>query len=186
MATVRTLAYLLTKLPTSPGAITAETMRDCLVTQARGHAMVHIATGDTAATTLVLDTPTQAAGTTTLSTVAIDGLTRWSMPSDNRLLLTVAEDRLVEVDVSISMSAATSGQQGHLHIAMGASGSAAVVASTEIQRKVAGGSDVGSTSLSWVGIMSSGDVIEIWLENKTASVDMTLERLAMSVKDGIA
>lgn len=119
------------------------------------------------------NTPVKAAGTTTA------GVTIKSMAhSVGRLTYTGAPTLPVLVCISLSLISAGNNKVLAFHIAKNGS----VIASSEQHRKAATGGDVGSVSLTVEVELSTDDYIELWVENKTDAVNMTVEFMNMSIE----
>jgi len=124
-----------------------------------------------AATTLTLNTPAKALGTTTAMELG-----DFTMPANNRLTYTAATTRSFEVIACVSMSAAGA-TNSTIYIAKNDS----VIAASAIQRKISTGGDIGALAVSVNTQMDQNDYVELWLENDDGD-NMTVENGTVTVK----
>ena len=156
----------------SAGAITAEDIRDLLVSLAPSHGAFSI--NVPAATTIaVAGTYVKAAGTTSLDVDAEDFDD--DSPTDNRLRYTGAPDRHVNVIATISTTSASSNQVLGFKLAL----NGVVIDDSVSRRKQGTGSDIGSVTLSAHVDMSTNDYIELWVTNETSTGAVTVEEIHM-------
>lgn len=106
----------------------------------------------------------------------------WSVYGDNewfdesagngRLTYIASNDVMVHVACTISM---TSGAQNNqvTHWRLGKNGTSDEM--SEVQRKIGTGTDVGSTALHLVQMLSKGDYVSLFVRNATGTNDIVLE-----------
>ena len=123
------------------------------------------------ATTLTLNTPAKALGTTTAMELG-----DFTMPASNRLTYTAATTRSFEVIACVSMSAA-----GATNSTISLAKNDSVIAASAIQRKISTGGDIGALAVSVSTSMDQNDYVELWLENDDGD-NMTVENGTVTVK----
>lgn len=156
----------------SVGSITAQDMRDLIVSMQPAEGGMYISTS--AETTIsAVDTPTLITGTYT----AVSGLHDFTVSAAGRVTYTGTNDRFVEVMCSISFTSASNNVIVAAHIAKNGT----VVAQSEQQHKVGTGSDVGLMTFMAEIEMSTNDYVEPFIENKTGSGNLTAEFLNCGV-----
>lgn len=149
-------------------AISEQDLRDFLVSVRPPHGTMYMTTP---AETVITGagTWTKAAGTSTL----LLG-TNYSMPANNRLQYDGVPDRHTHVAVTIAFTVTTGSQELQFRIVKnGQTTDNDAVAST-VATKL-GGSDVASTALHYDVTMSTGDYLELYVNNATSAANMTVQ-----------
>ncbi len=171
--TERSLSALLSLLADNAGGdISAQDMRDVVVSLLPDNGAIFISTS--AATTMTLvDTYYEVAGTTTLSSVVRD----FDMPANGRLRYTAAPTRRTTVAGTISMTSDTNNQVIGFKLAK----NGVVNDNTIVTRKVGTGSDVGNVMLAGAFSLAQNDYVSCFIENQTsAGTTVTLEHMVLS------
>jgi len=173
--TQRSVTALYAVLPdNTAGDISPEDVRDIVETLRNGHG--ELSTDTPAETSIaVAGTYVKAAGTTTLSPFNHN----WTMPQDNRLTYGGTADRVVHLALSVSFTSAGNNKNIRMRIAK----NGVTVASSEVQRFVATGADVGSTALHHFDNVTPTDFFELWVTNMTDTVNLTVEQFNMFIMD---
>ena len=175
--TARTSADLLTNIfpdGQAAGAITAQDIRDFVVSVKPAHAACSMATP--AATTItVAGTYYKAAGATTFDadTDSFDD----DLGTSNRLKYIGAPDRHCEIIATISMTCGSSNQVLGFKLAV----NGVVVDDSVSRRKVGTSSDVGGITLAAHADLSTNDYIEVWCTNETSTATVTLDNMHFKV-----
>jgi hypothetical protein len=171
--TERSLAAILTLLAdNSSGAISAQDIRDAVVTLHPGHADMYISAS--AETSIAnLNEWTLIAGTTTTGAVTEN----WTMSANNTMRLDSIVTRNVLVNCAISMTAA--GNNKTYEIAFAKNGS--VITASKIQRKIGTGLDVGSAALTHILQMDLNDTISVYVRNTTDDTNFTATAMNMTL-----
>jgi hypothetical protein len=165
--TERTLAELLVIFEDGQGAgsISEQDVRDLIVSLVPAYGSMYVSTAIETAVA-AQNTPLKALGTTT----AGDALHHFTHAA-NRLTYTGTPDRDFTITVALSLTAAQNNQVLAFHIAK----NGAVIAASEIQRKAATGADIGAASVMVEIDLSTNDYVELWVENKSADTNLTIE-----------
>ena len=164
--TERTLAAMLVLgADNTTGDISPQDYRDGLVSVSPSFGSMYFST-PAATTPAGAGTYLKALGTTT--SVNLGGFT---MPASNKLLYTGTPDIHVHCACSISMTCASTNKILGFKIAKNGS----VFDHSEVHRKVATGSDIGSTALHSDFAMSTNDYVELFLANITDTNTVTIE-----------
>jgi hypothetical protein len=171
--TKRTLADLLANLfqdGQSVGSITAQDLRDFLVSVQPCYGACYVsASGVTTITTA--DTPVKAAGTTTLLSGGVnvddDGAT------SNRLRYTGTFTKHFFVSASVSMTSATGGDEIGLHLAK----NGVVIAASEILRTTNASSDHGAAYIHAGVDLAANDYVELWVDNNDNTNNVTITKM---------
>jgi len=134
-----------------------------------------------ATTISTINTPVKVAGTTTTNNLILfddDGAT------NNRLKYLGKETKVFNVSISCSITAAANNKIYSLYIYKydDSAASGAIVSSTQIQRKVTTGADVGALSLDSLIDLDENDYIEVWIENNTDTTSPTIEKMIVAIK----
>lgn len=95
----------------------------------------------------------------------------WAMSTNGQLKYTFSESRFVLLFASVSMTAGASNVVTKWRFAVNGSSSA----SSEVQRKVGTGSDVGALALVGSAILSAGDYVTLQVANATSSANVTAD-----------
>tara|TARA_S200002703_G_scaffold154523_1_gene157467 strand:+ start:935 stop:1507 length:573 start_codon:yes stop_codon:yes gene_type:complete len=184
--TVRTESDLLTALfqdGQSANSITAQDMRDLIVSMRPGFGEAAMQANATATTISVAGTYYKVAGTT-----ALDGgeyLFDDDSSTSNRLRYTGAPEKLVFCTAACSFTSASNNQQisfkAYLYDDSGASGT--VIDDSLVTQFVQSTSDTMSVTLAFHAAMATNDYIEIHVTNETGTnavtvVDMSFHALA--------
>lgn len=164
--TKRSLADIYTLLANnSSGAISAQDMRDAIITLASDHGEIHVTS---ASATTISDTTSyfDAAGT-----YALDSGVDWDMDTNGQLRYTGTPDRYVEATASFSVTAATNNQVLHFGIAKNGT----ELTASDIQRKVGTGADVGAGMVHGFTTVSTNDYLTVEVRNETSAANVTFE-----------
>ena len=134
-----------------------------------GMGQLHILAAGSAETSIAAtDTYYEVAGTWNLTA----GLTGFDESAGNgRLTYVGDEDIMAHIACSISMT--VDGVNDLTHWRLGKN--TATVAASEVQRYVSTGTDVGSTALHLVQLMSTGDYVSLWVRNAGGTDGVTAE-----------
>jgi len=167
--TQRSMSALFTLLAdNTTRAISATDLRDAVesLRQREGESYISSAAATVVASTGVY---VKAAGTSTL----VAGAYEFDDDSgtDNRLMYTGAETVHCDVGAVISMTSVASNQVICFKIAK----NGVVIDSSEVQRKVGTGSDVGALVCRASTDLDTGDYVELWVTNNTTSGNVTVE-----------
>ncbi len=130
-------------------------------------------TGSIATVIAVVSTPVKMLGTTALSTNFT--AQNFSMPANNRLRYDGAPNKVVHVEATITISAATNNKTFQFYVAKNGT----VLTESCVQRKIGTSSDIGSVNVQAAMNMSTGDFAEVWVENITDATDITAITLNM-------
>lgn len=174
--TKRTKADLLTNLfqdGQAAGAITAQDMRDLLVTLSPSNGAF---SRDAAAVTTIsaAGTYVKASGTTTLDTDAEDFDDAGG--TNNRLRYTGAPARHVNVVATLSVTCASSNQVLGFKLAK----NGVLIDSTVVRDKLGSGSDIRALALTAIVDLETNDYIELWLTNETSTGAVTVEEICLT------
>lgn len=180
--TIRTESDLLTNLfqnGQAANSITAQDMRDLIVSMRPGFGEAAMQGNATATTIAVAGTYYKVAGTTSLS--GEEYLFDDDGGTSNRLRYTGAPERLVMFYANLSVKAASNNQQAafkvYLYDDSGASG--AVLDDTLVSQYVSSTSDEEALTLIGHATMATNDYIEIHCTNETATNNLTIVDFAM-------
>lgn len=112
----------------------------------------------------------KAAGTTTA-----ENLFRFDTNGgvNNRLRYIGTKTRIFSVVISASITSPNSGQVLSMYIAKNGS----IINSSQIQRKISNGSDIGAIAVTCTVQLTTNDYVELWIANNTASKDATIESM---------
>lgn len=116
-----------------------------------------------------VDTPVKALGTTTL--VTDPAAVNFTMPANNRLTYSGTQTIVASVSVTLSMTSAGNGKKISFSIAKNGT----PIASSEIDRYVGTGADIGAAALQTLVELEATDYVELWIENKTDNTNATVE-----------
>ena len=180
--TERTEAQLLTLLTVSPGSrgVSGLDVRDAVYSLFR---TIEARTGGSeaefgslywsspAATSLLLNTWTKAAGTTVLGPSS-----EFSMPANNRLRHDDVDSE--KYQVSWSGSITCGGNNQIVWIGLSKNGGTPPQGSWR-PRKIGTGSDVGVLATEWFFELASTDYVEVWVKNQTSTATITIEQGAL-------
>ena len=173
--TMRSLATLATLLADNEAsAISPQDIRDAiLATVQPGYAEMYVSSS--AATTLA-DTTTwvDAGGTFTLADA-----NNWEMTENGRLYYTGAADREVNINASVSMTAA--GVNVVVEWSIGVDGT--VLTPSIIRRKIGTGSDVGAAAVIAHADISNGSYVSLMVRNITSATTVTADLANVVVFD---
>lgn len=173
--TERTLSALQTLLAdNTSGAISAQDLRDFLVSAAPRVASYYISSSS-ATTISVAGTYYKAAGTTTQ--VGTNG--SWSH-STNRLTYTGSPDVDVIVRATVTATCGTSNQVIGLRFLLNATPDTPSTASTA-RVELLTTPDESQVAVETVFTMSTNDYVELWVTNETATNSVTLDNAYVSV-----
>ena len=135
---------------------------------------IHISSS--AATTIsAANTPTKAAGTTTLETTP--AAVGFSMPANNRLRYDGTETKKFQVTVTFTATSASANQLLAFHLAENGT----VNPKTEIGRYVQTANQEGAGGIVGLFELATDDYVEVFVENKTGANNITLEYMTMVV-----
>ena len=119
------------------------------------------------------DDPTKISGTT-----ATANLFRFTSAVDNQMVYAGTKTRTFQIFAAISMTSPANNKIYQFHIAKNGS----IVPGTAQSRKIASGSDVGALSISGVVELSTGDYVEVWVENISDGSNITIESMNLTVR----
>lgn len=167
--TRRSLSALQTVLADNTvGAISPQDVRDVLVSAAPPYGAMYISSS--AATSLSADnTWTKVSGTTTST-----NLKEFTMPANNRLTYGGVAPVHCHVVASISMTAGANNQVFGFRIVKNGDETLTDSVASELRRKVGTGTDVGSLAVHYDSAMTTGDYLELWVENETSAAEPTI------------
>jgi len=155
------------------GDISAQDVRDFLVSTAPAYGALYITSS--AATTLAgASTPTKAAGTT----ASIGASSDVTVSTSNRITYTGAPTVYVQVQMSCTMTCASSTQELEISIAKNGT----QVASSVIRRKIGTGSDKGSAATFALVSLAQNDYVEAFVANNTSTGAITLTKMIMGIQ----
>jgi len=179
--TIRTETDLLTNIfqdGQAAGSITAQDVRDLIVSMRPGFGEVSMQGNATATTISVAGTYYKVAGTTALS--GSEYLFDDNSVS-NRLRYTGASDKLVMVTATISFISESNNQsvafKAYRYDDSGASG--AVIDDSLVTYYVSNASQAKSATLQCHAVLSTNDYIELHVANETSTANVTVEDLAI-------
>lgn len=129
----------------------------------------------TPATTVISSTgvPVKIAGTTSGA-----NLFRVSTTTDNRLTYTGAKSRSFQVICSLTSTQPSSNKYFSFYIAK----NGVILTESRQEVKIVNSTDQVSVTLSCTVSLSPNDYIEVWVENETASTDLTVQTMNLSMK----
>jgi len=174
--TQRSLAALLVLLAdNATGDISPQDVRDMLVSlQPRGGDIAVLA-ADRAAVTIA-DTTNYVEVTAPVWTLDADSHADWDESGGNgRLTYLGVADVTVQAAGHVSMTAAANNQVIHFRLMKNGT----TAASSEVQRKVGTGADVGAAAMSETFQMSTGDYLSLAVRNATSTASVTVECAAI-------
>jgi hypothetical protein len=150
--------------------ISPQDHRDSLATWRMGHGQIYVPAADSAPIVIINNTDYYE----TIDpawTLSADAHNFDESGGNGRLTYTGVADVVLHIACSVSMTSGDNQQVTHWRLGKNATPDEA----SEVQRKIAGGSDVGSTALHLVQSMSTGDYVSLWVRNATAANNVTLE-----------
>ncbi len=103
----------------------------------------------------------------------------WGMTTNGRLEYRWAEDRFVLLVASVSMTSAASNVVTLWRFAVNGTSSV----SSEVQRKISTGTDVGALAVVGSALLSAGDYVTLQVRNSTSATDVTAETVDVVVLD---
>ncbi len=159
--TERSLSTIISLLAdNASGDISAQDIRDMVVSVLPSYGSHYISTSAATAVTLV-DTYYELNGTTTLGAVARD----FDQPASGRLRYTGAPTREVLITCTISTTSDTNNQVLSFKLAKNGT----VSDETEVQRKVGTGSDIEAIAVTGLFSMANNDYISTFVANSTSA-----------------
>ena len=180
--TIRTESYLLASLfqdGQAANSITAQDMRDLIVSMRPGFGEASMQGNATATTIGAAGTYVKVAGTTALG--GDEYLFDDDSSTSNRLRYTGAAEKLVHFTASISFTSASNNQQisfkAYYYDDSGASG--AVIDDSLVTQFVQSTSDTMSVTISCHAIMDTNDYIEIYVTNETNTNSVTVVNMGL-------
>ena len=172
--TRRTVAALLVLwADNATGDVSPQDGRDWMVSTSPAYGSLYWAT-PAETTVAAVDTPVKASGTTA-SVAASSDVT---VATTNRLTYTGAPTLSAKVWANITMTAAANNKLVSLHIAKNGS----VIASAEMRRTVGTGADYGNMGTHTIVSLAQNDYVEIWVENETDAVNITVQTGVFSLE----
>lgn len=130
--------------------------------------------GNATATTIAsTGTPVKVAGTTT-----VDSLTQKFAHTDNRLTYAGSLDRLMKVTATLSL---TSGNNNQIGIYIAKNGTEINTSETYITANSSGRLENGAVQT--ISLCETGDYFEVWVENNTATTNITVEDLNVIISE---
>lgn len=117
------------------------------------------------------------AGTFALVAATADN---WDMNTNGQLRYTGAADRILHITCAVSMISAANNQLLHFRLAKNGTS----MESTEIQRKVGTGADVGAAALTGLIEVTNGDYITLEVRNETSTATVTTTLANIVAVDG--
>ncbi len=163
--TQRSIATLQTLLANNTvGAISPTDLRDLMETLVAGHGEMYVTTP---AATTITDT---GVFVDTAGTFALTGSVKnWDMDTNGQLRYIGAADRRVHIAASVSMVSASNNQVIHMRVAKNGTS----LVSSQSQRKISTGSDIGSISMHVMTGMSTNDYLTIQVRNTSSTTTVT-------------
>lgn len=137
---------------------------------AGGNMYVSVPTATTFAAT---NTPVKVLGTTTST-----NLYRVTSPTNNRLTYSGSKTRSFNVSCSMSITQPSSNRYFSFYIAK----NGVVIPESRQDVKVVNSTDQVSLTLGCRALMAPGDYIEVWVANQTATSDVTVQTLNLSIQ----
>ncbi len=173
--TQRTLAALRVLLAdNTTEEISPQDLRDLMETLRNGHGGMYVST-DAATSPENTDDYLDVAGTFTL----IGDVYNWDMNTNGQLRYTGPTQRSVIVVTTMSMLSGGSSQVVHFRLAKNGTS----VAHSEIQRKIAAGTDIGAAACHADFTVVTNDYITLQLRNATSTATVTVEHAFIGVVD---
>ena len=157
------------------GAITANDIRDLIVSLQSAHGGMYVADGDSAETTIVTQSvPVKAAGVTTANT----NLSDMDLPAgtDNRIRYTGALTRHFYLNFMCTIDVA-SGSNQHCTICIAVNGVPQVNTTAGVVLSASGDEKFVATQA--ILELATNDYVELWVSNTTSNNNMTVEHLDM-------
>ena len=151
------------------GSINAQDIRDMLVSLQPAFGRIYVDEADAAAVT-ISNTSTYFEATAPAWTLSAGGLYFDESAGNGRITYIGDPDVNVHVSASVSITCASSNQV--IHTRLGVSGTSDP--GSETQRKIATGSDVGSSALHASGTLSTGDYVSLFFQNETSAANVTV------------
>lgn len=169
--TQRTVSEIQTLLAdNATGDISAQDLRDALETWRPRHGQMYVASGDGAATA-ISDTTNYVECVDQTWTLDSMGSYEFDESAGNgRLTYIGTADIMLHCAATISFTSASNNQV--LSWRIGVSGT--TMSASEVQVKVGTGSDVQSTAMHYVGQMSAGDYLSLFVRNTSSTASVTL------------
>ena len=169
--TQRSVSTILGLLATNTtGDISAQDMRDALVTWRQCHGQLYVPAAARAAVT-ISDTTNFFEATTPAWTLSTGAHLFDESAGNGRLTYTGTAAVDVHVALSVSFTSVGSNQVVRLRIGKNATPDPA----SEAHRKIGAGTDVGSTAIHLITSMSTGDYVSLWVRNVDNASDVTIE-----------
>jgi hypothetical protein len=144
--------------------------RDSLATWRMGHGQIFVPAAASAAITISNNTDYFEA-TAPAWTLSADPHFFDESAGNGRLTYIGVAPVTLHIACSISMTSGSNQQVTHWRLGKNAVPDEAA----EVQRKIAQGTDVGSTALHLIEAMSTGDYVSLWVRNSSGANDVTLE-----------
>ena len=166
--TPRTLAQIQTLLAdNTTGAISAQDLRDMLVSLENDHGEISITT---AVETSIATKDVWAEVTEPTWALTAGTANNFSMDTNARLQYDGNQTRIFHVACSVSWVSAGNGKIYEL--AVGVDGSINIP--SIVRRKIAAGADVGSTAVHAMPAIASGSYLSLWVRNTTDTTNATI------------
>lgn len=146
------------------GDISAQDQRDFVESSHLSFGGLYISSA--AATTLTADTWTKAAGTTTST-----NLNRFTMPANNRLTYTGTPDVHCHIAMSFTVTSASNAQD----FLFGVAKNDTIDTPSILGRRIVSSSEMGAAAVHTDLTLSTGDYIEMFVQNDTGSNNATLD-----------
>lgn len=126
-----------------------------------------------ATTFAAINTPVKVLGTTTSA-----GLFRMTSPASNRLTYNGSKTRSFFVSGSMSVTQPSSSKFFSFYIAK----NGVIIPESRQDMKIVNSSDQVSLTLSCRVVLAPGDYIEVWVANQTATTDITVQTMNLSIQ----
>jgi len=126
-----------------------------------------------ATTFAAINTPVKVLGTTTSA-----GLFRMTSPASNRLTYNGSKTRSFFVSGSMSVTQPSSSKFFSFYIAK----NGVIIPESRQDMKIVNSSDQVSLTLSCRAVLAPGDYIEVWVANQTATTDITVQTMNLSIQ----
>ena len=179
--TRRTLAALQSLLADNEsGAISAQDLRDFLVSATPVHGSLYVSTP----VQTVIANPNEWTKTLGITTTA--GLDGFDSPVAGRLRYTGTPDVFVTVVCTLSFTSVGNNLTLDFRLVKNATTTGADTVASNIMQRVGTGADVASATLVFSGILSTNDYIELWVLDEDDDSNMTVESMNLTATGFLA
>jgi hypothetical protein len=165
-----TAAALAALADNTDGDISPQDIRDQFTTLRNGMGQIYVPASASASITIA-NTNDYVEATNPVWTLSAGPYLFDESAGNGRLTYVGTVPVMAHIACTVSMTVAGTNQTTHFRLSLNGTTDVA----SEVQRFVSTGSDVGSTALHLVEVLTAGDYISLWARNATAANDITIE-----------